>query len=78
MLRVGEVIVLLFVLIVVFSASRMGALGNALGKFIYSFRRAARGQDLVDANKNKRSFQPGGSKNPSEEDAHLVEDPKRR
>jgi len=34
MLRVGEVIVLLFVLIVVFSASRMGALGNALGKFI--------------------------------------------
>jgi Sec-independent protein translocase protein TatA len=76
MLRVGEVIVLLFVLIVVFSASRMGALGNALGKFIYSFRRAARGQDLVDA--NKRSFQPGANKNPREEDAQLLEDPKGR
>jgi sec-independent protein translocase protein TatA len=76
MLRVGEVIVLLFVLIVVFSASRMGALGNALGKFIYSFRRAARGQDLVDA--NRRSFRSGGKNPREEEDAHLVEDPKRR
>jgi sec-independent protein translocase protein TatA len=75
MLRVGEVIVLLFVLIVVFSASRMGALGNALGKFIYSFRRAAKGQDLVDA--NKRSFQHGGNQS-REEDGQLVEDPKRR
>ncbi|MBX5483396.1 MAG: twin-arginine translocase TatA/TatE family subunit [Myxococcaceae bacterium] len=45
----GEIIVIVFVLVVVFSASRMGQLGNALGKFVYSFKKAARGEDLVDA-----------------------------
>jgi len=75
MLRVGEIIVLLFVLIVVFSASRMATLGNALGKFIYSFRKAARGEDLVDA--NKRAFRQGGTKKSAEEDAQVVEEPKR-
>jgi len=76
MLRVGEIIVLLFVLIVVFSASRMATLGNALGKFIYSFRKAARGEDLVDA--NKRAFRQGGSKKSVEEDAQVVDEAKRR
>jgi sec-independent protein translocase protein TatA len=47
-LGAGEIIVLLFVITVVFSASRMGALGNALGKFVYSFRKAAKGRDFVD------------------------------
>ncbi|MBJ6759398.1 twin-arginine translocase TatA/TatE family subunit [Myxococcaceae bacterium JPH2] len=49
MLGLGELIVLGFILLVVFSASRMGQLGNAVGKFVYSFRKASRGQDLVDA-----------------------------
>jgi sec-independent protein translocase protein TatA len=44
----GELILIGFVLVVVFSASRMGALGNAVGKFVYSFKRAARGNDLID------------------------------
>lgn len=48
MLGAGEFIVLGFVLLVVFSAARMGQLGNAMGKFVYSFRKASRGQDLVD------------------------------
>ena len=26
----------------------MGQLGNAMGKFVYSFRKASRGQDFVD------------------------------
>jgi sec-independent protein translocase protein TatA len=26
----------------------MGNLGNAVGKFVYSFKRASRGDDLVD------------------------------
>jgi sec-independent protein translocase protein TatA len=49
MLGLGEIIVLGFILLVVFSASRMGQLGNAVGKFVYSFRKASRGEDLVDA-----------------------------
>ena len=29
-------------------ASRMGQLGNAVGKFVYSFRKASKGNDFVD------------------------------
>jgi sec-independent protein translocase protein TatA len=47
-LGLGEIIVLSFILLVVFSASRMGQLGNAMGKFVYSFRKASSGQDFVD------------------------------
>jgi sec-independent protein translocase protein TatA len=50
-LGTGELIVVLLVLLIVFSASRMGALGNALGKFVYSFKKAAQGQGFVDAGK---------------------------
>ncbi|QSQ13493.1 twin-arginine translocase TatA/TatE family subunit [Myxococcus landrumensis] len=48
-LGLGEIIVLGFILLVVFSAARMGQLGNAVGKFVYSFRKASKGEDLVDA-----------------------------
>lgn len=47
-LGLGEIIVLGCILAIVFSASRMGQLGNAVGKFVYSFRKASRGQDFVD------------------------------
>jgi len=47
-LGIGELIVLGFVLVVVFSASRMGQLGNAMGKFVHSFRKASKGEDFVD------------------------------
>ena len=48
-LGLGECIVLGFILLVVFSAARMGQLGNAVGKFVYSFKKASKGEDLVDA-----------------------------
>jgi sec-independent protein translocase protein TatA len=44
----GEILVIGFVLLVVLSASRMAALGNAVGKFVYSFRKAARGEGFVE------------------------------
>ena len=47
-LGLGEIIVLGFILVVVFSASRMGQLGNAVGKFVYSFKKASKGEDFVD------------------------------
>ncbi|MGZ6080762.1 MAG: Sec-independent protein translocase subunit TatA/TatB, partial [Myxococcaceae bacterium] len=43
----GELLVIGFVLLVVFSASRMASLGNALGKFIYSFKKASQGQGFI-------------------------------
>jgi sec-independent protein translocase protein TatA len=56
-LGTGEIVIIAFTLVVIFSASRMGALGNAFGKFVYSFRRASQGQDLVDVTPRK----PGGN-----------------
>lgn len=53
-LGAGEIIVLVFVLVVIFSASRMGALGNALGKFVYSLKKAAKGHDLIDVTPTRR------------------------
>ena len=44
----GEVIMLVVIVLIVFSASRMGTLGNALGKFVYSFKKASHGSDLID------------------------------
>lgn len=44
----GELIVVGFVCLVVFSASRMSALGNAVGKFVHSYRQASKGQGFVD------------------------------
>jgi Sec-independent protein translocase protein TatA len=39
---------LIVIVFIVFSASRMGALGNAIGKFVYSFRKASGGNDFID------------------------------
>ncbi|HVE81443.1 MAG TPA: twin-arginine translocase TatA/TatE family subunit [Myxococcales bacterium] len=54
-LGTGEIIIIALVVVIIFSASRMGQLGNALGKFVYSFKRASRGHDLVDATPPKAS-----------------------
>ena len=67
----GEILVIVFVLVVVFSASRMGQLGNAIGKFVYSFKKAARGEDFVDAQRaSSRLEERRGSQPP--QDAQLV------
>jgi len=58
-LGTGEIIILAFVVVVIFSASRMGSLGNAVGKFVYSFKRASRGEDLVDVTPKSSRELPG-------------------
>ncbi|XXF76656.1 twin-arginine translocase TatA/TatE family subunit [Myxococcaceae bacterium GXIMD 01537] len=60
-LGLGEIILLSFILLVVFSASRMGQLGNAVGKFVYSFRKASRGDDFVDVKPLPPSSRRGSS-----------------
>jgi sec-independent protein translocase protein TatA len=58
-LGTGEIIILAFVVVVIFSASRMGQLGNAVGKLVYSFKRASRGEDLVDVTPKSSRELPG-------------------
>ena len=47
-LGTGELLTLAITILIVFSASRMGQLGNAIGRFVYSFKKAAKGDDVVD------------------------------
>lgn len=54
-LRTGEIIFIAFILVVVFSAARMGQLGNAVGRFVYSFKKASKGEDFVDVKPLPRS-----------------------
>lgn len=50
----GEWLMLAIVIAIVFSASRMGQLGNAIGKFVYNFRKSSKGADLVDVTPSKK------------------------
>ena len=75
-LSVGEIVVIVLVLAIVFSASRMGALGNAIGKFVYSFKKASKGSDLVDGGKLTRVDRTGQA-GPIE-DAEVVDSPKKK
>lgn len=50
----GELIMLGIVLAIIFSASRMAALGNALGKFVHSFKKASKGDGFVDGKVTRR------------------------
>ncbi|MBM4776295.1 MAG: hypothetical protein GQE15_01215 [Archangiaceae bacterium] len=51
---IGEILMIAAILAIVFSASRMGQLGNALGKFVHSFKKAAKGEDFVDVTASKK------------------------
>jgi sec-independent protein translocase protein TatA len=62
----GELIFLGFVLLIVFSASRMSAIGNALGKFVYSFKKASKGEGFIDV-------KPTLSRSKEIEDAQVVD-----
>jgi sec-independent protein translocase protein TatA len=77
-LGTGELIVLAFIILVVLSASRMGALGNALGKFVHSFRKASRGEDTIDVTPHARaslSRKPGEAASGNVVDGELVQSP---
>jgi sec-independent protein translocase protein TatA len=50
----GELVMLVIIIVIVFSASRMGALGNAIGRFVYSFKKASAGEGFVDVKPVKK------------------------
>ncbi len=69
-----EIVVLVIVIAIVFSASRMSTLGNALGKFVHSFKKASSGEGFVEGKVEKRLSRTGPI-----EDAQVVQDvPPRR
>lgn len=50
----GEFILLALILVIVFSASQMTALGNAIGRFVHSFKKASQGEGFVDVTPTAR------------------------
>ena len=69
----GELVMLAVIILIIFSASRMGSLGNAIGKFVYSFKKASKGDDFIEV---KPSSKLTGSTQPIE-DAHIIDENKR-
>ncbi len=69
----GELVMLVIIMAIIFSASRMGALGNAVGKFVYSFKKASKGDGFIDV---KPTAKLSSTRAPIE-DAQVVEEPKR-
>ncbi len=67
----GEAVMLAIIVLIVFSASRMSALGNALGKFVYSFKQASRGDGFIDV--SVRSNKALGSKQMANGESDLIE-----
>jgi sec-independent protein translocase protein TatA len=65
----GELVVLGVTLVVIFSASRMATLGNALGKFVHSFKKASKGDAFVDGKVTSKRLEGKGPI----EDAQIVE-----
>lgn len=64
----GELIMLVLILLIVFSASQMSTLGNAVGRFVHSFKRASQGEGFVDVTPTPRPKLEKGT-----EDAELID-----
>ena len=70
----GELAMLAVIILIIFSASRMGSLGNAVGKFVYSFKKASKGDDFIEVKPSSKLN--GGNKQPIE-DAQVIDETKR-
>jgi sec-independent protein translocase protein TatA len=69
---VGELVMLAVIIAIIFSASRMGALGNAIGKFVYSFKKASKGDDFIELKSSGTKLSSGQTI----EDAQVVDEKK--
>jgi sec-independent protein translocase protein TatA len=58
---IGELIVVLVVIVLVFGASRIPALGDALGKGVRNFRKATTQDDAIDVTPRQDALPRGGA-----------------
>jgi sec-independent protein translocase protein TatA len=76
----SELIVILLILILVFGASRLPALGEGMGKAIRSFKRGVAHDEKIEVTKNepKRMESPASARANDDNitDAEIVEDKK--
>ena len=50
----GELLIILLIVMVVFGASKLPQIGHGLGSAIKNFKRAAAGEDEIEVNKKKQ------------------------
>ena len=50
----GELLIILLIVMVVFGASKLPQIGQGLGSAIKNFKRAAAGEDEIEVNKKKQ------------------------
>jgi sec-independent protein translocase protein TatA len=55
----GELIVILLIVLVVFGANKLPGIGDALGRSIKNFKRASAGEDEIDVTKGKKQVAAG-------------------
>src|SRR5437879_7581347 len=65
----GELIVILLIVLVVFGANKLPGIGDALGRSIKNFKRASAGEDDGDVSKGKKQIAGAGKTAKQIEDA---------
>ncbi len=55
----GELIILLIIVLLVFGAGKLPQIGDALGKSIKNFKRAASGNEEIDVTPKKKEISEG-------------------
>jgi sec-independent protein translocase protein TatA len=58
-LGTGELLIILFVILLIFGAPRLPQIGDALGRSILNFRKALKGQNEIDVTPKKKDLPPG-------------------
>jgi sec-independent protein translocase protein TatA len=79
----GELLLILVIVLLIFGAGKLPQIGDALGRSIKNFKRAASGTNEIDVSKKKEIEASAGSKGALEEsddveDAEVVRTKKRK
>ena len=62
----GELLLIFVVIMLIFGASKLPQLGDALGKGIKNFKRSVSGDDEIDVTPKKEAIPPPEKKAPAE------------
>lgn len=65
-LGIGELIVILVIVLIIFGAGRLPELGEGLGRGIRNFRKEIRQPDAIDVTPRKDESAPPGSEKPDQ------------
>jgi sec-independent protein translocase protein TatA len=63
----GELLIILLIVLLIFGAGKLPAIGDALGRSIKNFRRSASGNDEIEVNKSDKKAVKGAKRKQLEE-----------